>query len=286
MIVGFDGSPASRAALEWAAQRAESRQVPLTLVHAVHEYWMAPRSGNYAPVVTAARALLEGGARLCAELAPGVRVRTHTHSGDVVRALSELSQGAEMVVLGSDKSDPDSGELVGAVSQQVAVMSYSPVAVIPIPDGAQRSGIVVGTDGSPEAVQAVDVASREAERTGQELLILASCAIPASETWRERLRGEALRELVDEHRRILEDAAAGVAREHPAVRVRVVLETEEPAAEALLRAASTAELLVVGSLGRGALTRLLLGSVSHKVLLNLRSPTLVTRLGTGAPPPR
>ncbi len=283
MVVGFDGSPASRAALEWAAQRAESTGLPLTLVHAVHEYWLAPRSGNYSAVVAAARALLESGVALCADLAPGVHVRTHTHSGDVVRALSELSPTAEMVVLGSDKSDPDSGELVGAVSQQVAVMSLSPVAVIPIPDHAKRSGVVVGTDGSPEAVQAVAWAAREADRTGQELLILASCAIPSSEPWLEPPQGT-FQAVADDHRKLLERAAADVARKYPAVRVRVELETGEPAAEALLRAASTAELLVVGSLGRGALTRMLLGSVSHKILLNLRSPTLITRLGPAAHP--
>lgn len=277
MVVGFDGSRASRAALEWAARRAESTARPLTLVHAVHEYWMVPRFGNYAAVVDAARALLEDGVRLCAESAPGVRVGTHTHSGDVVRALSELSQSAEMVVLGTDKADPGSGEILGAVSQQVAVMSLCPVAVIPPSDAAERSGVVVGTDGSPEANQAVEWAAREADRTGQELLILASCAVPSSETWLVRLQGEAFQAVVDDYRRLLDRTAAGVAEKYPKVRVRVMLETAEPAAEALLRAASTAQLLVVGSLGRGALTRMLLGSVSHKVLLNLKCPTVITR---------
>ncbi|TDK27942.1 universal stress protein [Arthrobacter crusticola] len=283
LVVGFDGSPAGRAAVEWAARRAGSLGRPVTLVHAVNEYWMTPQSGSYGAVIAAARDLLEDGVRLCAAAAPGVLVRTHTHSGDVVRVLSDFSEAAEMVVLGSDKSDPASGQLIGAVSQQVAVMSLCPVAVIPVPDGVERAGVVVGTDGSPEAVQAVDTAAREAARTGQDLLILASCAVPSSETWAERPGGEAFEAIVEEHRRLLDRATAAVKADFPGVRVRVHLETVEPAAEALLRAAATSQLLVVGSLGRGGLRRMLLGSVSHRVLLNLTCPTLVTRPAVPVP---
>ncbi|MHA7262187.1 universal stress protein [Arthrobacter sp. TMN-37] len=277
IVVGFDGSPAGRAAVEWAARRAGAQGHPVTLVHAVHEYWLTPKSESYGAAIAAARDLLEAGAHLITAVAPEVHVRTHTHRGDVVRALSDLSEAAEMVVLGSDKNDPASGQLIGAVSQQVAVMSLSPVAVIPVPDDAARAGVVVGTDGSPEAVQAVDWAAAEAERTGEDLLILTSCAVPSSETWVERPRGDAFQAIVEDHQRLLDRAAAMVGADHPGVRVRVRLETVEPAAEALLREASSAGLLVVGSLGRGGLRRMLLGSVSHRILLNLTSPTLVTR---------
>ena len=54
---------------------------------------------------------------------------------------------------------------------------------------------------------------------------------------------------------------------------------EGPAAEAILRVAATrhADLIVMGSRGRGDLRGLLLGSVSHKVLQSASCPVLVVR---------
>jgi nucleotide-binding universal stress UspA family protein len=47
------------------------------------------------------------------------------------------------------------------------------------------------------------------------------------------------------------------------------------AAPALVAAAATAALLVVGTHGRGAVAGLILGSVSHDVLLNMPCPVIV-----------
>lgn len=278
VVVGFDGSPASTAALDWAARRAGALQCPLQLVHAVHEYWLMPQATHYDAVIGAARRLLQSGAERARLLVPGLHVSTHVHSGEVVGALSELSASARMVVLGTDKKDADSGELTGAVSQQVAVMSLAPVAVIPPQALPTATGVVVGTDGSAEARQAVAAAGAEAALVGADLLILTSCAIPPTEVWSQEPGGVEYEEVLAASRRILDEAVSLVTASYPGLVVRSRLETQLPAAEALIRAASAAQLLVVGSLGRGAVRRMLLGSVSHKVLLNPPCPTLITRL--------
>jgi nucleotide-binding universal stress UspA family protein len=55
---------------------------------------------------------------------------------------------------------------------------------------------------------------------------------------------------------------------------RSVVEDRNPA-EALIELSADADLLVVGSRGRGGFTSLLLGSVSHQVVLHARCPVVV-----------
>jgi nucleotide-binding universal stress UspA family protein len=75
---------------------------------------------------------------------------------------------------------------------------------------------------------------------------------------------------------VLGEALAGQAVDHPDVKVTEQL-VHGPAANALLDASRTAQLLVVGSRGRGAFRGLLLGSVSRAVLHHTECPVAVVR---------
>ena len=77
---------------------------------------------------------------------------------------------------------------------------------------------------------------------------------------------------------VLAESAAGLRDRYPdlVIHQRLVPDTEP--AQALVQAAREARLLVIGSLGRGAFSRLVLGSTAHAVLLNAPCPTIVTRL--------
>ena len=74
----------------------------------------------------------------------------------------------------------------------------------------------------------------------------------------------------------LDAALEGVFDRHPGLELRKLVEQEDAVA-ALVEAGREAELLVVGSHGRGAFARLFLGSVSHGVLTNLVAPVAVIR---------
>ena len=69
---------------------------------------------------------------------------------------------------------------------------------------------------------------------------------------------------------------AGLATRYPDLKIdrRIV---QAPPVAALLQAAENADMIVVGSRGRGGISRLLLGSVSHGVLQALPRTTVVTR---------
>ena len=282
IVVGLDGSAASISAVDWALNAAEESGRPLLLVHAVHEYWMDPKVSHYAAVIAAARNLLHDAVEHARLAAPTVQVGTRVHSGDAARILVDLSRDAHLIVVGTDRNNPESGELSGTLSQQIAIMSEAPVAVVPVTTGTPKPLVVVGADGSQESMEALSYAADTAARRNLGLTILHSCAVPSP--WMASGANDA----VADQRRIktgqalLDSTLQNVKARYPSLALQGVLETTVAPAEALLSAARNAQLLVVGSLGSGAVKRMMLGAVSHKILLNLGCPLVITRPAPGA----
>ena len=276
IVVGIDESAAGETALAWAMARADSVKSPVTLVHTVYETWLADGYGYYDSILDAEKKLLtEAGAR-AATLAPAVATRTDLRTGSAPRVLSELSKDADLIVVGTDRKGRVEGELFGSVSLQVAALASCPVAVIPLLPETVRSGVYVGVDGSADSIAAVTFAAAEADRTGQDLYALYAVHLPNRRVLR-RIPADAVTERMEEERVVLAESVAGLTARYPDLVVHQVLETDESPARALVAAAQHAQMLVVGSRGRGSLQRLLMGSVSHEVLLHITCPTIVTR---------
>jgi nucleotide-binding universal stress UspA family protein len=133
--------------------------------------------------------------------------------------------------------------------------------------------IVLATDGSDHAERALGYARDLALRDGAEVIVVhAFEPIPGYlgvETKSEvaARHVSAGREIADRAREQLMDAGVDVEAE--------VL--QGPPAEAILRVAEGrgADLIVMGTRGRGSLTSLLLGSVSHHVLAHSKVPVMV-----------
>ena len=276
IVVGIDDSPAGETALEWAMARAEKVKSPVTLMHTVYETWLADGYGYYDSILDAEKMLLADAGARAALLAPTVQTNTELRTGSAPRVLSELSKNADLVVVGTDRKSRLEGELFGSVSLQIAALSTCPVAVIPTLPASVRSGVYVGVDGSADSVTAVAFAAAEADRTGQELFALYAVHLPNRRVLRS-IPVDSVTERMEEERVVLAESVAGLTERHPDLVVHQVLETDESPARALVAAAQHAQLLVVGSRGRGSLQRLLMGSVSHEVLLHISCPTIVTR---------
>lgn len=136
VVVGVDGSATGRQALAWALDEGRTRQAAVEVVNA----WHPPYVGAY-PFGSAALDLdlFEQGARdLVAEAlegqdlsglpaAPTVTVVSDT----AARAVIEVADGADLVVIGSRGRGGFAGLLLGSVSQQVAHHARCPVVVIP-----------------------------------------------------------------------------------------------------------------------------------------------------------
>ena len=133
--------------------------------------------------------------------------------------------------------------------------------------------ILVGYDGSPESRKALDVAVDLAKAGGsavvvQHVITVAPDAFETGALNYGEIQASAERLLQEAVERAL---AAGVT-------AAKVLSTGDAAAMLLKESeAQGADLLIVGSLGRGRMARLLVGSVADKLVRTARVPVLVVR---------
>ena len=135
------------------------------------------------------------------------------------------------------------------------------------------SRIVVGVDGSPESRAALHWAVGEARLRGAELQAVHVWGAPALASPTDELRLEA-RTLVDS---VVAEALAG----GDDVKVTPVLVQGNPA-ELIVEASRGADLLVVGSRGRGGFAGMLLGSVSAQCAHHAVCPVVIVRRGVVA----
>lgn len=261
ILVALDGSRAGSPVADWAAARADSLDLGLALVHVVPGEWAYPRENDHQLALSRAEDLLNSEAQRLAAALPNVGISTQRLSGEPAATIASLSPAYSMVVVGTDRGPGTEGQGYGSVSFQVAVTSKCDVAVVPGLSPHQRSGVVVGVDGSAESVNALDQAAREAQRLDDGLIIVHATGPEGG------LAGDG---------NVLSAAVQQVNHRFPSVVVKEVLDTTRSPGEALIAAAREAQLLVMGCKGRGGLS-VLLGSVAQHVLLHVQCPTILTR---------
>ena len=291
VVVGVDWSDAARAAVEHGAAAAADRHLPLHLVHVLEPavYAVRPVVGRVDDLDLILR---KAGQRLLGEAVdvlglayPGLRVTSEVRRGPAVEVLVDESRRAERLVLGSRGVGAFSELMVGSTALQTASLAACPVVIVPVPPSSDlpRHDVVVGVDGSTSSHAALAFAFEAASVLEEPLVAVHAWTDPA------RLAPHAQLPLVydpglvaHEERLVLAEAMAGFAERYPDVKVdnRVV---HDHAVHALTAAAVTAQLLVVGSRGRGPVRALLLGSVSHGVLHHATVPVAVVpgRQGRG-----
>lgn len=275
IAVGITDSAASNAALAWAAARARRLRTPLVIVHVLDDRWM---SGEALPYIDVLREsgleLLGEAAKRVRDGAPDLQVSSELLEGGIGSSLGSYSANVSMLVLGT--SSHPRGALTDR-ALQAAATAQCPVAVVGAGQEAGR-GVVVGVDGSEEATQAVAFAAAEADALGEELTV--AYAFTGPNRWikaglpSSRFAGHVL----EEEQIVLSETVAGLRQDHPGLVVHGLLETVLEPADALVEAAADARLLVVGSRGRGSVSRFLLGSTAHAVLSRPPCPTVITRL--------
>lgn len=287
VVVGFDGSPTSLVALDWAAATAAAYGTGLTLLRArpdaaapVMEVAVPSEEAVAALGEEAATALAAATARVAASH-PEVAVTAVVHPDSPVRALLEQSASAKMVVVGSRGMEGFKGLLLGSTTMNVAPHARCPVAVLYEPDEETAEArqnakhpqeVIVGYDGSLSADVALTLALDHAAATGLGVAVVvvtkgrseapvAEQVDPADDTL-----GEGVRSLLQQ--------AARTAGQDPAVPLTYLHAVGRPAA-VLINEASGAALAVVGARGLGGFAGLVMGSVSLQMLMHAECPVIV-----------
>ena len=161
-VVGVDGSPSSKRALDWAARRVAERGGRLRLLCVVDLLSAPTSTGHSSTRCRTPRGFSTNRRVACSRTHPALDVQTGWVDGRPVSELVKASATAELVVIGTDKSPDDVGPRVGTLPLSVAARSHCAVAVIPDLGSAHRRGVVVGIDRSPQSHAALAVAVREA----------------------------------------------------------------------------------------------------------------------------
>jgi nucleotide-binding universal stress UspA family protein len=274
-IVGMDGSDHSRAALQWAAGRADDLGGDLCVLTAWHVsspmlFFFGHRVAdlNSEELRTAATDLANDA--LMSVNTASISERTAlVVEGQPAHELVDRSGDATVLVVGRRGATGLKHRVLGWVSLYLATHSTGPVVVVPATwESILCENIIVGFDGSEPSIAALKWAIEVAPASATVTAVIALDVIP----W---LRPE----LVEEHypeelaagrKRILDAADEADPGQH-AVR-RVVL---EGARHALSDACEHADLVVVGPRGVGAAARTFLGSVTTWLLHEAPCPVAV-----------
>ncbi|SPM28376.1 universal stress protein [Mycobacterium terramassiliense] len=284
IVIGVDGSPASNAAVCWAARDAAMRNVPLTLVHMYSTYVPTFPQIPLPAGVTVwqeqdGRQALEEAVKIAEDAVQGhqrLAISSELKCSPPVATLVELSEEAEMVVVGSNGRGAVGRLLLGSVSSGVVQHAKCPVAVIrdedPLMPHPQQAPVLVGIDGSPASELATAIAFDEASRRGVDLQALHAW----SDVQVLELPGFDWAVVKAEAERSLAERLAGWQERYPDVTVHRLLVCDRPARQ-LIEKSESAQLVVLGSHGRGGIARTLLGSVSNAVVHSVRMPVIVAR---------
>ena len=284
IVVGIDGSAAANAAVCWAARDAAMRRVPLTVVHMVNSavpmYPAIPLSAGVAVwQQEQGQQALEQAVKIAEDAVPtdrSIDIKSELRCATPVPTLVEMSTGAELLVVGSNGRGALTRFLLGSVSSSVVRSARCPVAVIrdedPLMPHPQQAPVLVGIDGSPASELAIAIAFDEAARRGVGLIAL--------HAWSDadvfELPGVDWSAVKSEAERSLAEQLAGWQERYPDVTVHRLVVADRPARQ-LIEKSESAQLVVVGSHGRGGLSGMVLGSVSNAVLHSARMPVIVAR---------
>ncbi len=284
VIVGVDDSAPSRVAVDWAARDAARRRVGLKLVYvltppAVMAFPDVPMPPAYLEWQEGeGRKLLESSLATAREAAgdADIEITTEMISGPPVPVLAELSTEAQMIVVGCHGRGAMARTLLGSVSTGLVHHAHCPVAIIhdedPLMPHPSQAPVVVGVDGSPSSEHALEIAFEQASFREVDLVAVHAW----SDTGVFEFPGVDWTTMQSMGEETLSERLSGWQERYPDVRVRRVVATDRPAHQ-LLEQGESAQLLVVGSHGRGGFSGALLGSVSTAVVHGAKMPVIVAR---------
>jgi nucleotide-binding universal stress UspA family protein len=278
ILVAVDGSESSLNALRqtFPLARAEGSTIKVAAVVPPHEgeLRLVGVRQNVAEMMSEPYVNALKDAQELADAA-GVRVETILEHGEPHETIVELAEAerCDLIVVGVRGCNPADQVLLGSMTARVIGYSHTDILVVPKDSHMGLDHILVSVDGSESSKGAVKSAIELHRSYGSAVTVLAVADIPphiygVDPSVAEALMGKARKHLDEAVGQAL---AAGVQVE-PLLR-----EGEPPQLIVQLARETKSNLIVMGSHGRTGLKRLLMGSVTERVVGHAGCPVLVAR---------
>lgn len=271
VIVGTDGSDTATRAVVRAAVLAASLSAPLLVATA----YQRDRPQDHGPpsqraqmpgsffgnAYRAAADTVQDAAALATRAVPQIDVDTACPEGEPASALLELAEARQgsLLMVGSRGMDTSTRFALGNVPNKVTHHAVGDVLIARTRQEAERTPprrILVGTDGSKTAARAVERAVEVAVAVGAQMTVLSA-----------QRHEPAAHEAVEE---------AGQAAAEAGITWHAAVRTSSPV-DALLDAADTHDLVVLGNKGMTGAGRFLLGGVPNKVSHHIGTDLLIVK---------
>ena len=274
-------------ALQWAAYEARRRNAEVLAVscYSVPVYGslegaVYPTPDDIDLFKESAAAIVGRAIETVAEIDPKIVVEGMSAMSPAAIAIAEAARLGDEIVVGATGHGGLIDDLLGSVAMSVVHRSHVPVIVVPakpaVEFGASMKKIVVGVDGSAPSLHALEWAYNEALVSDAELTAVHGWVYPYSgpRTSVSEPRTQMQLDAMEELKASLESLGPRLAGGSLHVHARLI---EQSPAGAMLEESADADLVVVGSRGRGAVRSTLLGSVSRTVVQHATCPVAVIR---------
>ncbi|KGF05828.1 universal stress protein [Arcanobacterium sp. S3PF19] len=282
VVVGVDGTPASQAALEWGFNQAKARGAELRLVcvYELPSYAAHSLALGVPDIVAEGKLLYESAEKMILDLVgkyqnKGVNVTWSLLQGDPSEEMVELSKTVALLVVGGRENwrGRIADRILRTVSSALPAYSHCPTVVVPqdsYRDDLPIRRVVVGVDGSEAAKTALQRAVWEADRHHATLDIVSSVNVDAV-SWVPQF--SLSKEFFDDVYLGIKNQLAEVD-EGRDIKTSITVTQGNPITT-LIKFSEDADLLVLGTRGRGGFAGLLLGSTSQSVLEQAKCPVFI-----------
>ncbi|WP_327319568.1 universal stress protein [Streptomyces sp. NBC_01235] len=262
VLVGVDGSASSLAAVEAAAREADRLGVELRLAHAFE--WSAaqvpPGVSPWDPGAVGAGGSADGALteaeRRARVAAPGLRITHTVLMGEPLTVLETESRGASLTVVGSRPASRSAGGRRGSVALRLSAHGGPPVLMVrgrPDPAGP----VVLACDHGHVGRGAAEFAFAEASARGTDVVVL---------------NGSGTRHGQPQDRP--DDTLAALRKQYPDISVRRP-RVRGGTRRAVVEASTHAQLVVIGTRGRGGSATAWPARVSRAALRHADCPVAV-----------
>lgn len=277
ILVAFDGSESSRNALHQAFTLANDEKCWITVVSVAPPYTGDLDLIAVKDVLSAMRKPCEEALREAEKIAEKERalIKTVCEEGEPHERVVDLAdaENCDVIVMGRRGVRRLERVLIGSVTARVIGHSQRDVLVVPRNTAIGWKKILIATDGSRYSKAATEKAIAFAKSYGGEISVISVVDVP-TEFYAEAPK--AVEDMIRQARGYTVDVKKQAEKE--GVKAEGFT-AEGEAYEAIIKLAKeqAVNMIVMGSHGRTGLRRLLMGSVTEKVIGHALCPVLVVK---------